>query len=55
MTEESDWLEFKAQHDDPAVAPCPFCGICHAPSGWHPFCDMATRFKFWRQHRGAAE
>jgi hypothetical protein len=48
MSEEIDWRQFKARLDNPRLAPCPFCGIRHEPSGWHPFCDMVTRFHGWR-------
>ena len=45
MATETQWLEFKAKQDEPGKPPCPFCGIRHTPSGWHPFCDMVVRFK----------
>lgn len=48
MTEQTDWLEFKAMHDDPGREPCPFCGIRHEPGTTHPYCTMATTFRWWR-------
>jgi hypothetical protein len=43
---ETAWLAFKAKHDNPTLPPCPFCGIRHVVGKAHPFCDMATVFKF---------
>lgn len=51
---ESEWLEFKALQDklNPELPECPFCGIRHMPSVYHPYCDMVVRAAiFWATER----
>lgn len=49
MTDETAWRAFKRAHDRTGIPPCPFCGIQHKPAMTHPYCDMATWFRFWIQ------
>lgn len=52
MAELTDWLRFKAEQDDPAEPECLFCGVHHTVVRTHPFCTMATQFKFWQSAKG---
>jgi hypothetical protein len=49
-TDEAAWLTFKAMRDNPALPPCPFCGVRHQPETTHPYCTTASEFNLWRAH-----
>jgi hypothetical protein len=52
--ELADWQEFKTLREDCEQPVCPFCGIRHEPMKTHPYCTMATEFRFWRMHRNSS-